>query len=335
MPLKTLVCSSGEVTAVAKAEEARKYLQMSGTLVWMDFEGVLSGTDKELLQSSFGFHDLSLEDAARPADGAVRRQRPKVEEYDDYFFLVMQALSAERAGSTLVLEPEELDVFVGGNYVVSVHRRPVPELGLVWEEAVKRPRLMACGSDRLAYHLLDAVVDHYIDIVDDIEELLDDLEDAVIDPRAGNQAVRDIFAFKRQLIGFRKAASPLREAVTEMTSREYPHVSEATQPYLRDVYDHLVRLSDMLDTYRDILAGALDVHLSAVSNNMNLVMKRLTVVATIFLPLGFITGFWGMNFTDFMPLESAFWWWGSLAVMFFLTAGMMLYLSLSVVRRGR
>ena len=331
--MKTLVCSPGGVMSVATLEEAKKHLADPNTLVWMDFNGQLDMQAQELLRSMFGFHDLALEDASKPADGDIRRQRPKVEEYDDHFFLVMQALAAVQEGGLLELEQHEIDMFVGGNYVVSVHRQDLPEIRKVWDDAQKRAGLMSCGSDRLAYHILDAVVDNYIDIVDDIEDLLDELEDAVVDPGAGRDAVRNIFTFKRQLINFRKAAGPLREAINEMTSRDFPHVKAETLPYLRDVYDHLIRLSDMLDTYRDILTGALDVHLSAVSNSLNLVMKRLTVVATIFMPLGFITGFWGMNFQDFMPMESAFWWWGSLVVMVVLTAGMVIYLLYSRMKK--
>ncbi len=333
--MQALVCSSREkgVMAVSSLEEARSKLADPATLVWMDFNGALTDADASLLQSLFGFHDLALEDATRPGNGDIHRQRPKVEDYDDYFFLVMQALTAHRDDKTLSLTQNEIDLFVGANYVVSVHRGESGEIKKVWNDAQRRPGLMACGSDRLCYHLLDAVVDNYIDLVDDVEDLLDDLEDAVIDAKAGRDAVRDIFTFKRQMIGFRKGASPLREAVNEMTSREFPHIHEETLPYLRDVYDHLVRLSDMLDTYRDILTGALDVHLSAVSNSLNLVMKRLTVVATIFMPLTFITGFWGMNFEGFLPLQSRTWFWGSNAVMVLLTVGMVIYLSYSWLRK--
>lgn len=333
--MQALVCSSREkgVMEVATLDEARTHLADPAALVWLDFDESLGEEDAKLLQSLFGFHDLALEDASRSADGSIRRQRPKVEDYEDHFFLVMVAVATSRQGKVLELSLNEIDAFAGANYVVTVHRGEVPEIRRVWEDARKRPGLMACGSDRLCYHLLDAVVDNYIDLVDDIEDIIDDLEDAIIDAKAGRDAVHDVFALKRQMITFRKTASPLRDVVNEMTSREFPFVHEQTLPYLRDVYDHLVRLSDMLDTYRDILTGALDVHLSAVSNSLNLVMKRLTVVATIFMPLTFITGFWGMNFQDFMPLGSRLWFWGSNAVMVFLTIGMVIYLSYSWMRK--
>ncbi len=319
--------------ALASLEEARKHLADKDTLVWLDFEGVLGEAGLEMLRATFDFHDLALEDAAKPTDGEASRQRPKIEEYDDYFFLVMQALSSQIEDNLVRLSKHEIDLFAGANYVVTVHQDDIPELDAVWRDAQKRPGLMSCGSDRLVYHLVDAVVDHYLEIVDGIEDVLDELGDTVIDPRYGRDAVRDIFTLKRELINFRRAAAPLRDVINQMTTRNFPFVNGDTQPYLRDVYDHLIRLSDMLDTYRDILTGALDVHLSAVSNSLNLVMKRLTVVATIFMPLGFITGFWGMNFTDFMPLENSIWWWGSIMVMFLLTIGMVIYLSYSWVRK--
>lgn len=318
--MEALVLAPGmDRAAAATLEEAKGHLENPKSLVWLDYCG-LKPEDHEFLVSQFGFHELALEDASRP-DG----QRPKVEEYDDHFFLVMHSLSAVGSGRSLELERHEIDLFVGKNYVVSVHRRELPELTTIWKDAQKRPGIMGLGSDRLAYHLLDAVVDRYVEIIDQAEEVLDVLEDAVMDPKAGQENVQDIFNFKRQLIHFRKTAGPLREAINELTSRDFPHIRTRTLPYLRDVYDHLIRLSDMIDSYRDILTGALDVHLSAVSNRLNDIMKRLTVVATIFMPLTFITGFWGMNFNDFMPLGSALWWWGSLAAMVAVTLWMMAY----------
>jgi magnesium transporter len=334
--MQALICSGKDdnVMSVTSLADARQHLGDPSSLVWLDFSGVLSTKDQQLLKSMFDFHELAIEDAAKPANGAIHRQRPKIELYNDrYFFMVMQAISARKDEKSIELKPHEIDLFVGSNYLVTIHHEEIPELAKVWQDAQTRPGLLKCGPDRLTYFILDAIVDKYIDVVDDIEDVLDNLEDAVIDPGASHDAVRDIFAFKRQLINFRRVASPLRDVINEMTSRNFPHIHESTLPYLRDVYDHLIRLADMLDTYRDILTGALDVHLSAVSNSLNLVMKRLTVVATIFLPLTFITGFWGMNFTDYMPLQSALWWWGSLVVMILLTIGMIIYLAYSWMRK--
>lgn len=279
-------------------------------LVWLDFDAPFTQKELELLEAPpFAFHELALEDASRE-DG----QRPKVEEYEDYFFLVMHSVEATNKGGLLHLAWHEIDLFVGPNYVVSVRAGELPEISLVWKDALARRGIMQNGSGRLTYYLLDAVVDRYIDAVDHIEDVLDELEDAVIDPSADEGAVKDIFLFKRQLIAFRKKAGPLREAINEMTSRNFPHIAEDTSFYLRDVYDHLIRLSDMLDSYRDILTGALDVHLSAVSNRLNIIMKRLTIVATIFMPLAFLTGFWGMNFEQ-LPFRSFWWFWASIALM--------------------
>lgn len=307
-----------ELPATVSAEEAVRIIgEEPEALVWLDFDASFTQEDLALLGSPpFGFHELALEDASKE-DG----QRPKVEEYDEYFFLVMHSVEARRAGTMLYLGWREIDLFVGRNYVVSVHRGDLPEIGRVWKDALERKGIMQNGSDKLTYYLLDAVVDRYIDMVDHIEDVLDELEDAVIEPSAGEQAVKDIFLFKRQLINFRKKAGPLREAINEMTSRNFPHISEDTSFYLRDVYDHLIRLSDMLDSYRDILTGALDVHLSAVSNRLNIIMKRLTIVATIFMPLTFLTGFWGMNFEQ-LPFGSFWWFWASILLMVGVTGAM-------------
>lgn len=288
-------------------------------LVWLDIAGPLKQEDLELLaRPPFSFHELALEDASKP-DG----QRAKVEPYDDYFFLVMHAISSGPGRDGLKIAWNEIDLFVGKNFVVSVHRGDLSEIDKVWKDADTRTRIMGCGSDMLAYYLLDTVVDRYIETIDGIEDELDSLEDAVVDPKADEVTVHRIFDFKRELIHFRKQAGPLREAINEMTSRDFPLVTSGTLPYLRDVYDHLIRLSDMLDSYRDILTGALDVHLSAVSNRLNEIMKRLTLVATIFMPLTFITGFWGMNFVE-LPVGSRLWMWGSLLFMGTVSAVMIL-----------
>lgn len=311
MLVQAKVCHSKEAgVQTVSLEEAVALVGKEQGLVWLDIAGPLTAEQRELLgKSPFNFHELALEDASKP-DG----QRAKVEPYDDHFFLVMHSVSPAAGDGGLVLEWNEIDLFVGEGYLVSIHRGDPPEISQVWRDADRRPRIMGCGSDMLAYFLLDTVVDGYIDTIDGIEDELDSLEDAVVDPKADEATVHRIFDFKRELIHFRKKAGPLREAINEMTSRDFPLVTSGTLPYLRDVYDHLIRLSDMLDSYRDILTGALDVHLSAVSNRLNEIMKRLTLVATIFMPLTFITGFWGMNFAG-LPVGSRIWMWGSLLFM--------------------
>jgi magnesium transporter len=309
--VQSKVCHSRESgVKTMSPQEAIGLIGKGQGLVWLDIVGPLKQEDRDMLAAPpFNFHELALEDASK-ADA----QRAKVEEYDDHFFMVMHALTAGRAGDALRFEWHEIDLFVGADYVVSVRRGDVPEFSQVWRDADTRPRIMSCGPDMLVYYLVDAVVDGYMEKIDDIEDVLDSLEDAVIDPNADEATVKQIFDFKRQLIHFRKKAGPLREAINELTSRDFPHINSDTLPYLRDVYDHLIRLSDMVDSYRDILTGALDVRLSAVSNRLNDIMKRLTVVATIFMPLTFITGFWGMNFVA-LPVGSHFWLWGNLVLM--------------------
>lgn len=307
--MRALVCSSQEdgVKEIVLSE-ALGYRENPAALIWLDFRE-LTQADVAMLQAEFGFHELALEDAFKPHD-----QRPKVEEYDDHFFLVMHSLEARFQGRMLTFTRHELDLFVGENYLVSIHCSDIPELETVWTDALKRPTLVGNGADRLAYHLMDRVVDSYLETTDKIEDVIDYLEDRAVEEQAGETAVHEIFDFKRELINFRKTSGPLRDAIGVLTSLDFPAIKAETMPYLRDVYDHLIRLADILDTYRDILGGALDVHMAAVSNRLNVIMKRLTLVATIFMPLTFITGFWGMNFTS-LPFGSSFWYRGSLAIM--------------------
>ncbi|MHB0915383.1 MAG: magnesium/cobalt transporter CorA [Thermoleophilia bacterium] len=307
--MRALVCPSREDgVREVPLPEVLAYRDNPAALLWLDF-CQLNEADVAMLQAEFGFHELALEDAIEPHD-----QRSKVEEYDDHFFMVMHSLEARPQDRMLTFERRELDLFVGHNYVVSIHRDEIPELETVWSDALKRPTLVAHGADRLAYHLMDRIVDRYLEATDKIEDVIDYLEDRAVEEQAGESSVQEIFGFKRELIRFRKASGPLRDAIGELTSLDFPAIKPETMPYLRDVYDHLIRLADILDTYRDILGGALDVHLAAVSNRLNDIMKRLTLVATVFMPLTFITGFWGMNFTR-LPFGSSFWYWGSLAIM--------------------
>lgn len=289
-------------------EEALSHREEPGALLWLDYLE-LDGGDIDMLRQQFGFHELAIDDAT-----ARFEQRPKAVEFDDHFFMVIHSMSARRLEDSLSFEVSELDVFARDGCVVTVHSRPVPELDKVWADSLKRSSFMREGADRLLYYLLDRVVDSYLDTIEEVEDVIDYLEDRAVEEGADEATAREISDFKRQLIRFRKSSGPLRDAIGELISRDFPVIQVSTLPYLRSVYDHLIRLADMLDTYRDILGGTLDIYLAVLSNRLNKIMMRLTLVATIFMPLTFITGFFGMNFRG-LPFGSPFWFWGSLAVM--------------------
>jgi magnesium transporter len=298
--MKILSCLPNEnACLIASLDEAVRLInERPDALVWIDFDSPFTAEQLSMLsQAPFGFHELSLEDASKE-DG----QRPKAEAYDNHFFLVMHAVKANMAEGRLFFEWNEIDIFGGSNFLVSVHRKELPEVSRLWDSAGSRREILSNGSDKLAYYLLDSVVDGYLEAVEDMEDFLDAIEDLIINGSGEEQPQQKIFYFKRQLTDFRRKGIFLREPVNEIMSRAFPFVRDETLVYFRDVYDHLIRISDMLDTYRDTLTTALDVHLSTVSNKLKQIMKRLTVLATIFMPLTFLTGFFGMNFTD-LPFD--------------------------------
>jgi magnesium transporter len=238
------------------------------------------------LREIFGFHPLALEDTEHFG------QRPKLDDYDSYIFLVFYG--AWRHGPDDMTPLREVHLFVSGEYLVTIHREPLPALDKQREQLDGR---LLHSEQFLLYRVLDALVDSFFPLLADMDDEIDELEAAVLDSPSDDQLQR-LFALKRQLVAMRKVISPQRDLFASSVERiaELPGFQLDERDYFRDIYDHLIRISDLIDSYRDLLSGATDLYLSTVSNRQNDVMKQLTVIATIFLPLGFITGFFGQNF---------------------------------------
>ncbi|HXW79212.1 MAG TPA: magnesium/cobalt transporter CorA [Acidimicrobiales bacterium] len=259
-------------------------LLRSSQTFWLD----LRVTDENspeyaLLQDSFHFHPLALEDAQQFG------QRAKLDAYDDFALLVVFGPG----------EPEhlvEVHCFCAQNYLVTVHRRVCPSITEV-------RRRMAMGTTPVAspimvlYRVVDMLVDAYFPLLAALDDKIDDLEDEILQAPTDEQ-LGQLFDLKRHLIVLRKVVTPERDVFATLVSNDdlVPGMTLEYERYFRDVYDHLIRVSDLVDSYRDLLSGALDTHLSTVSNRLNVVMKQLTIIATVFLPLSFITGFFGQNF---------------------------------------
>jgi magnesium transporter len=258
-------------------------LLASKEFFWLDLDSP-QDADFEILRDTFGFHPLAVEDSEHFG------QRAKLDEYDDFVFIVVYgaALDADR----LV----EVHCFYSERFLVTVHRDDCPAFREIRERYAKRRD----GVDRpslLLYRLIDGLVDSFFPILGDFDDRIDELENAIFQ-RADDQQLQEIFAMKRLLVGMRKAVSPQRDTFARLSGGigRLPGFTPEDERYFRDVYDHLIRISDLIDSYRDLLTGAMDVYLSTVSNRLNAVMKQLTVIATIFLPLSFLTGFFGQNF---------------------------------------
>jgi magnesium transporter len=252
---------------------------------WLDLTAP-THEDRTQLREIFGFHPLALEDTEHFG------QRPKLDHYGDYVFLVFYG--AERDHPEQKDPLHEVHLFISGSYVVTLHPASLPPLDRQREQLEGR-RLHS--EQFLLYRILDALTDSFFPVLGEMDDEIDDLEAAVLADPTERQLAR-LFSLKRQLVAMRKVISPQRDLFARSIDQiaELPGLQLDERDYFRDVYDHLIRISDLIDSYRDLLSGATDLYLSTVSNRQNDVMKQLTVIATIFLPLAFITGFFGQNF---------------------------------------
>ncbi len=262
-------------------------LKQSDRLTWIDVDGVHDTDLISQLEESFSIHPLVLEDIVNTG------QRPKFEDYTDYIFLVAKSIRRSPTGQ---LSTEQISLVAGPNWLITFSERPNDVLAPVRDRLIKTiPRVRFLTNDYLAYALLDAIVDNYYSVFEQIGDEIEELEDDLVERPSPSELIK-IQGLKRDLISIRKSIWPMREAVNGLDRSESTLIHKATVPYLRDLYDHVIQAIDTVETYRDMVSGLLDIYLSSVSNRMNEVMKVLTIIATIFIPLGFLAGVYGMNF---------------------------------------
>jgi magnesium transporter len=273
------------------------------------------GSTLAVLSERFGFHPLTLEDCLH------FDQRPKLEPYDDYLFLVLHGFSVDWDRIEHA-QAEELHMFVGEGFVVTVHEHPLPALEAVWNRVAHDGRLLTSGADQLCYIIADALIDSYFPILDDLLLRVDQLEDRVLDHN--DVALAEILAFKRLLVELRKILSPQRDVLALLAKHGDGLISERVSIYFRDVYDHALRLHESVESARELVGNVRDAHLWNASQRTNEIMKRLTILSAIFLPLTFITGFFGQNFES-LPFESATLMYLALASCVIVPASMLLY----------
>ena len=266
-----------------------------GTKRWLDLKGEGAGS-LDRLREAFDFHPLAIEDC-RQFD-----QRPKLEEYRDHLFLVTQGFSAPgELVQSLTLH--ELHAFLGDNYLVTVHTDDLPALEEAWRRVSQSPAALERGVDFVYYLIASRLVEADFPILDRIADELEGLEDRVLSAPSRDDLSR-IFELKRHLVMMRKVLSPQRDTMAMLGRRGDPRVTERTSHYFRDVHDQLVRLNESIEANRDLLGNALDAYLSAVSNRTNEIMKYLTLLSAVFLPLAFIVGFFGQNFDNLPHLPN-------------------------------
>ncbi|MFN2567046.1 MAG: magnesium transporter CorA family protein [Gemmatimonadaceae bacterium] len=284
------------------AELARVVEQGTGQL-WVDID-VGNRYQVALLEKVWAFHPLSVEDALNP------NSRVKVEEYPGFLFTVIRGVRLyEETEDPYDLETYNLCCYLGRNYVVTVHGGQSPAIAAVADRLARNPEILGRGAARLMHAILDGAVDAFFPILDQIDDFLDGLERRVFE-RFEQVVLRDIFAVRRLVVSLRRHLGPQREAFNILTNRPTGFVGPEVQLYFRDVYDHVLRISEALDSYRDLLSGTMESYLTQVSNRLGAITKGLAVIGTVSIPFVVVSGMWGMNF-ERIPLADAphgFWW---------------------------
>ncbi|MBN2564775.1 MAG: magnesium/cobalt transporter CorA [Candidatus Eisenbacteria bacterium] len=279
------------------------------TVTWMNVTGLHDIAVVETLGNRYGIHPLVLEDIVHTG------QRPKFDDFGDYLFLVLNTL--HRNEDTGEIQTEQISLILGANYVISFQEVPEDPFENVRDRLRQdKGRIRKSGPDYLAYALMDAIVDHYFAILEALGDRIEDMGvEAVNDPTPNT--LHDIQGLKRTLNHLRRTIWPLREVISALERGESKLVAKATGVYLRDVYDHTIQVVEMVETFRDMASGMFDTYLSSVSNRMNEVMKVLTIIATIFIPVTFVAGVYGMNFSHMPELA---WPWAYPAVLLLMLA---------------
>lgn len=287
----------------------RQALESRKGVLWVDLEDPSPEEVEILGPAVFDFHSLAIEDCLHS------QSRPKIDDYDEYVFLVFHAWKKDGEGVRL----EEIDFFLGRNYVVSYHVEPRASRSALADKIEKDPKLvLGHGSDMLLHQILDLMVDKYTMVVDTLDDRVDALEEEILE-NANEQTLKKVLVLKKDLQELFRTIRHQRDVMSSLCREGHPIISKKARTFLRDVYDHVVRVHDTVEGLRDEVAGARDAYLSMVSVRMNSVMKGLSLVATIILPLTFVTGIYGMNFHKMPLLDNP--------VGFWITCGMMVALA--------
>jgi magnesium transporter len=290
-------------------------------LLWVDFTSEPPETCLPILQS-FGFHPLAIDDALQET------HVPKLDDWGSYLYIALNYMNVTEKGNTWETEVDELDVFLGQNYIVTHHDHPINAIDETWAACDRDQRNIQDGADHILYKITDNLVAEYMPTVEKIDAAIDHIEDQVFD-RPTPRTLERLFALKRVLLAMRRIVLPQREVLNKLARDDYKVIDPKDRIFFRDIYDHLVRLHDINESLRDLVGGALDTYLSVVNNRMNEIMKTLTIITVLFMPLTFLTGYFGMNF--FEPLGNLRNWttdpvfYLTLAIIFVMPIGMYIW----------
>src|ERR1700735_4610009 len=285
--MKGTITRHGESTQAS--QQAIEQVAADGNFFWLDLDLHDPGPDDDvagLLTKTFQFHPVAVEATERFG------QRPRIDEYDGFVHIVTFGVADD--GKSMA----EVHCFIAEKFIISLHRGNCPALSTVHDRIKGHHAAKAAGPQAVIFYLImDTLVDSFFPVLSDFDDSIDDLEGAILKNPTEEQ-LGTLFTMKRQILLIRKVVTPQRDMISSLNAGmvAIPGMTDQGSAYFRSLYDHLIRISDMVDGYRDLIGGAMDTHLSMVSNRLNVVMKQLAIIATIFLPLGFLTGFFGQNF---------------------------------------
>jgi magnesium transporter len=308
----------GRVARDLTPSQMKEVLASPDGLLWVDLEGSDAAEARSILEGVFHFHHLAVDDCRnRHID------TPKIDDYGQYLFIISQGIRFHARSERL--ETTELDLFLGPNYVVSFHSHPLAAVEDVRRRVNEGGPLADRGADFLAHALLDALVDQFQPVVEEMDEVVEGLEEAVL-ANPQQRVLQEILVLKRNAQRLRRTLLPERDVVNRFARGEFPRlVSEETHMYFRDIYDHIVRVEEMVESLRDLSDSVLNTYLSAVNNRMNEVMKVLSIVAAIFLPLTLISGIYGTNFENVPELGWQWGYFGMLGAMAIIALGLIAF----------
>jgi magnesium transporter len=318
--------SSGQLQTGLSDEALKQALKDPEYSVWVNIYDEPLISSRALLGDVFKFHPLAIEDALEET------HVPKVDDWESYLYLVLRLIDPKQDFNTGI-ETRELDVFIGKRFIVTHQMKGNLGIEKIWQVVQKGPRQMISGPVNILYLIMDSTADNFISAADQIDIILNGMEDKLFDDPESS-LLEEIFSFKRGLLNLRQVVAPQREVMNKLARGDYALLGEEGRLYFRDVYDHFLRLYEIIEDLRDLTGSTLEIYLSVVNNRMSSVMKTLTIITTLFMPISFLTGFFGMNF--FKPVQDIPAWTGSivfhiaLGLIVLVPIGMLLY----SLRRG-
>lgn len=302
--IKRILYENGKIIKNSSFKNIKSALE-SEDHIWVDMENP-ADKEIEILRDIFNFHPLAIEDCVH------KRQRSKVDNYKGYYYIVLNEFTGGDINKNFTYS--QIYIFLGANYIVTLHWNSLKSINDAINRITNAPYLFERGIDFVLYNLFDTLVDDYFPIADGIGEKIDRIEETILS-NPEEQVQNDILTLKRNILKLRKVLAPQREVLNILLRHDFPLIKEENRLYYMDVYDHMLRIYDLLDTYMELLASTMDLYMSQISNRMNEVMKVLTMITTIMMPLSLIAGIYGMNF-KFMPeLESKYGYFAALVLM--------------------